>query len=175
MPQWAAPVSGGCFFASHANIRASEPLSSPLWSPLSSVRQTLIPLILCVVTATVADAGHVIHGHVSDAASDEPLAAATVQVVDTYRGTIANDSGDYVLELKQLPATVRITYVGYATQERLIADSSVAVVDIALEPVPYEMPAMIVFPEDLAVRIMREVIRRKQEWMPRIESYKAEA
>jgi hypothetical protein len=175
MPQWAAPVSGGCFFASHANIRASEPLSSPLWSPLSSVRQTLIPLILCVVTATVADAGHVIHGHVSDAASDEPLAAATVQVVDTYRGTIANDSGDYVLELNQLPATVRITYVGYATQERLIADSSVAVVDIALEPVPYEMPAMIVFPEDLAVRIMREVIRRKQEWMPRIESYKAEA
>ena len=27
---------------------------------------------------------------------------------------------------------------------------------------------------DLAVRIMREVIRRKQKWMPRIESYKAE-
>ena len=36
------------------------------------------------------------------------------------------------------------------------------------------MPATMVTP-DLAVRIMREVIRRKQKWMPRIESYKAEA
>ena len=76
--------------------------------------------------------------------------------------------------MKQLPAPVRITYVGYASQEHDIADSSVSAVDIALEPVPYEMPATMVTP-DLAVRIMREVIRRKQKWMPRIESYKAEA
>ena len=66
------------------------------------------------------------------------------------------------------------SYVGYASQEHDIADSSVSAVDIALEPVPYEMPATMVTP-DLAVRIMREVIRRKQKWMPRIESYKAEA
>ena len=77
------------------------------------------------------------------------------------------------IRLEQLPATVRITYAGYASQEHDSADSSVCAVDIALEPVPHEMPATMVTP-DLAVRIMREVIRRKQKWMPHIESYKAE-
>ena len=68
----------------HTNRRNSE--------PSSSLRRKL-PLILCALTVTDADAGHLIRGRVTDAASDALLAAATVQVVGTYRGTIANDNG----------------------------------------------------------------------------------
>ena len=120
-------------------------------------------------------AGHLVSGHVSDAWSGEPLPVATVQIAGTYQGTIANHSGDYLLELTKLPATLRVTYVGYRSRDVVVPDSTVAVVDFALEPVPYKLPATIVTPEDLAVRIMREVMRRKQVWRPTIQSYKANA
>ena len=131
-------------------------------------------LVFFVFVSEHTRAEYLLQGHIRDAETGKVLPAATVQIVDTYRGTIANESGEYALDLKGLPAVIRVMYIGYATQEHTIADSSVNRLDIALKPTPFEMAAMVVTPGDLAVRIMREVIRRKQEWMPRIESYKAD-
>lgn len=47
--------------------------------------------------------------------------------------------------------------------------------DVRLAPVPYVLQETVVTPEDPALRIMRQVIQRKQEWRPLIQSYKAEA
>ena len=41
----------------------------------------------------------VIRGTITDAASNEPLPAATVQVLGVYDGTISNTEGKYILEL----------------------------------------------------------------------------
>ena len=134
-------------------------------------------LAVALVAALAAAAGarpHLVRGHVRAADTGEGLPAATLQIAGTYRGTIANDRGEYLLEVSELPATIRVTYIGYASRELVVPDTTVAQLDFLLEVSPYRMPETVVRPEE-AVRIMAEVIRRKQEWRPRIERYRADA
>ena len=120
-------------------------------------------------------AQHLLRGAVRDATTGEGLSAATVQVKGTYQGTIANEDGAFVLDLPQFPATIRVTYIGYESKEVIVADSTATKIEIRLIPAPFVMPETIVTGEDPAVRIMREVIRRKQEWRSLIRDYQVEA
>ena len=124
-----------------------------------------------------------VRGTVLDAATGQPLPAATIQLAGTYRGTIANDEGEYLLKVQQLPATLKVSYIGYASQEQSvlgIGDASVLTapserVDFALMPVPFQFDPVVVTAEDPAERIMRQVIRRKQAWRPGLAGYQAQA
>ncbi len=42
---------------------------------------------------------------------------ASVQVVGTYTCTIANDDGFFMFEVPSLPVTLRVTYIGYSSQD----------------------------------------------------------
>ena len=115
-----------------------------------------------------------VRGTVTDTATGQPLPAATVQLAGTYRGTIANDEGEYSLKVQQLPATLKVSYIGYVSQERVLtapAERS----DFALMPVPFLFDPIVVTAEISAEGIMRQVIRRKQEWRPSLASYQAQA
>ncbi|MFP6644420.1 MAG: carboxypeptidase-like regulatory domain-containing protein [Candidatus Latescibacterota bacterium] len=110
-----------------------------------------------------------LQGRATDAATSEPLALATVQVIGTFTGTIANDEGFFVLEVPELQVTLRVTYIGYASRERTIADSAATLgIDFRLPVTPYRLPEMIVRPDEARL-IMAEVIRRKAQWRPRIQ------
>ena len=124
-----------------------------------------------------------VRGTVRDAATGQPLPAATVQLAGTYRGTIANDEGEYLLEVQQLPATLKVSYIGYASQEqsvRGVGDASVLTapaerVNFALTPVPFQFDPIVVTAENSAEDIMRQVMRRKQAWRPGLTGYRAQA
>ena len=120
-------------------------------------------------------AQQVIRGQVRDAVSGEGLALVTVQIEGTYRGTIANEDGEFVLEVTEFPLFVRLTCIGYKSAQVAVEGLPLKALDVRLTPVPFVMEETIVTGEDPAVRIMREVIRRKQEWRPLIQSYRAEA
>lgn len=130
--------------------------------------------IICIFAAlsTAAGAEHIIHGTIRDADSGTPLPAATVQIVGTYRATIANAEGHYALRVSQLPARVRVVCIGYHTME-LAVDTTKAQLDFNLQADPYELPETIVQPQ-LGRDLMRKVIAHKAEWMPRVESYSTE-
>ena len=115
-----------------------------------------------------------VRGTVTDEATGQPLPAATVQLADTYRGTIANDEGEYSLKVRQLPATLAVSYIGYVSQERVLTAPAERV-DFALTPVPFLLDPIVVTAETSAEGIMRQVIRRKQEWRPSLASYQAQA
>ena len=115
-----------------------------------------------------------VRGSVTDAATGQPLPAATVQLAGTYRGTIANDEGEYSLKVQQLPATLKVSYIGYVSQERVLT-VPVERIDFALTPVPLLFDPIVVTAETSAEGIMRQVIRRKQEWRPSLASYQAQA
>ena len=122
-----------------------------------------------------SSAGHLVHGSVRDVEHGEGLSAATIQIVGTYRGTIANDAGDFTLEIPlPLPATLLVTRIGYSSREFVVADSSVTEIDFRLEVSPHTLPELFVTPA-LGRDIMRQVIDRKRQWMPRIQDYRAEA
>ena len=115
-----------------------------------------------------------VRGTVIDAATGQPLPAATVQLAGTYRGTIANDEGEYSLKVQQLPATLKVSYIGYVSQDRVLTASAERI-DFALTPVPLLFDPIVVTAETSAEGIMRQVIRRKQEWRPSLTGYQAQA
>lgn len=130
-------------------------------------------MLCCGLMVAPAAATHVVSGRVTDAQTGEGLAAATVQIAGTYRGTIANDVGAYALELPQLPARLRVTHIGYHSEEIVVSDSSLTDLQIALSVSPHRLPEIVVYPE-LGADLMRKVIAHKATWMPRILGYQAQ-
>lgn len=67
-------------------------------------------------------------GHIVDAKTGEPLIAASVQVVGTQLGAIADINGKFVI--KNVPdsaSTLRISYIGYETEEETIYPSEMKI------------------------------------------------
>ncbi len=116
-----------------------------------------------------------LRGTVRDSETNQPLPAANIQIEGTFSGTITNDEGEYLLQIKELPATLVVSYIGYATKRVEVRADSPDRIDIFLQPISYQLEPIVVTDEDPAVRIMREVIRRKQQWRKRLKTYRAEA
>lgn len=128
----------------------------------------------------LSEAGHAqktIKGTVRDAKTGITLPATNILIKDTYRGTITNENGDYSLSIPDslLPATVIVRYIGYHSQSRTVTAASSPKQDFALQPSVTQMKEIVVTDEDPGMRIMREVIRRKQQWRKKLDSYRAEA
>lgn len=58
-----------------------------------------------------------VKGKVADANSNEPLPGVTVLVVGTTNGTVTDLNGDFSIEVPAGGAILKISYVGYLTQE----------------------------------------------------------
>ena len=142
------------------------------------INANLLLTVTILAALWVAPAVHaqpwLVRGTVTDAATGQPLPAATVQLAGTYRGTIANDEGEYSFKVQQLPATLKVSHIGYVSQERVLTASAERV-DFALTPVPFLFDPIVVTAETSAEGIMRQVIRRKQEWRPSLTGYQAQA
>lgn len=138
----------------------------------------IVPALFVLLLFTLpAAAQKTIRGIVTDASNGETLPSANISIENTYRGTISNNNGNYVLSIPDslLPATVVVRYLGFHTQERVIDAHSNERQDFNMEPSTLELGEITVTDEDPAIGIMEEVIRRKQEWRKRLETYRAEA
>lgn len=144
----------------------------------SRIRPLLIAavmLLLLGTTASHAQSPISVCGTVTDAATGDPLPAASVHIDGTYRGTITNDEGQFALDIEALPATLVARFIGYETARREITDAPAEPIRIALQPSTLEMEELVVTGENPAERIMRRVIARKQQWRADLDTYRAEA
>ncbi|MEO1021432.1 MAG: DUF5686 family protein [Bacteroidota bacterium] len=117
-----------------------------------------------------------ITGKVTDRLTGEPLSAAHVIVKGTYKGTIANVDGEYSIKVDRLPVTLSVRYLGYNSKEIEVVEGSAAQgIDFLMEESLLELGEITVTGEDPAISIMKEVIRRKQIWRAKLETYQAEA
>jgi hypothetical protein len=139
--------------------------------------KTLAVLLTFLFLASTGLAQKTIRGTVTDAKTGETLPSTNILIEDTYRGTITNENGEYTLSIPDslLPANVIVRYIGYQTQSREIRANSSERQNFALEQSITELDEIVVTDEDPALRIMREVIRRKQEWRKKLSTYRAEA
>jgi len=133
----------------------------------------LVGPVLLLVPVSETAAQSAIRGTVVDARTGEALAAATIQVEGTYRGTITNVDGLYELGLDGLPVTLVVRYIGYETGRRVLSSSSSGRQNFWLQPVVYESEEVVITGEDPAIRIMREVIERKKIWRATLDTYDA--
>jgi len=140
-------------------------------------RKITIFLFLLVGLSLAGHAQKTIKGTITDAKTGKTLPATNILVKNTYRGTITNENGNYFLSIPDslLPATVIVRYIGYHSQSRTITAGSPTQQDFALQPSVTQMKEIVVTDEDPGMRIMREVIKRKQQWRKKLDSYRADA
>ena len=73
-------------------------------------------------------------GNITDKSTREPLTGATVQVMGTTTGAVADIDGNYQLNLKPGTYTLQISYIGYRTEivENLVIDQTDKVMNFEL-------------------------------------------
>ena len=75
----------------------------------------LLMIAVCAITLGM-DAQQVVRGQVTDP-SGEPLIGATVQPVGGGNGAATDVNGEFSLNLPYNVKTLKVSYVGYTTQE----------------------------------------------------------
>ncbi len=138
-------------------------------------RKLFSSLFLTVILFAEVSGQKIIQGYVKDKETSITLPAANIQIEGTLKGTISNKDGAFILKIDNIPANLIVSYIGYATQKVHITAGSPHQIDIVLTPVAYELEPILVTGEDPAVRIMREVIRRKQQWRSTLKSFQVDA
>ncbi len=73
-------------------------------------------LILFGLLSCMAVMAGNLKGNITDKATREPLTGATVQVVGTALGAVADIDGNYQLNLKPGTYTLQVSYIGYKTE-----------------------------------------------------------
>ncbi|TYP93388.1 CarboxypepD_reg-like domain-containing protein [Fodinibius salinus] len=134
-------------------------------------------LLFLLLAGGVTQAQTTITGTITDAKTGKTLPSANILIKNTYHGTITNTSGNFSLTIPDslLPATLLVRYIGYQSTIRTINTKSASEQNFALQPSVTEMQEIVVTDEDPGVRIMREVISRKQQWHKKLNTYRADA
>jgi len=114
-------------------------------------------------------------GIVADAKTGERLPAAHVVIEGTYKGTIANEDGEFSLIVKSFPATIVVRYIGFESQKKTIQAGHSTALDFLMKESVAQMEQLVVTTEDPAIAIMKEVIARKKIWRAKLNTYTAEA
>ncbi len=131
-------------------------------------------LLLCVGSVPGALAQKWVRGVVTDAETGATLAAATIQVAGTTRGTITNAEGRFELFVPALPGALVVRHIGYETRRVPVDADTPERLDVAMKPVSYALEEVVVSGEDPAVGIMRKVIAEKKVWRAALASTYAE-
>ncbi|WP_169577927.1 DUF5686 and carboxypeptidase-like regulatory domain-containing protein [Salisaeta longa] len=143
---------------------------------IANLRLGLVGWCLCGLMMGVLGRptqAQVLTGRITDARTGAPLTAATVQVQDTYTGTITNAEGRFELRVDSLPVTLVVQHIGYKTLARRVTTPGPHA--LTLQPTRVALPELTVTGPNFAENIMRKVIRQKRSWWPRLETYAVEA
>ena len=109
------------------------------------MKKSIITFILTILTQLSAFSQNVITGHITDAATDEPLIGAYIVVKSgKEKGTVTDYEGNFKLATKsKFPLSLSVEYVGYRSQEIDVYDSQEPV-EIQLKENPSKINEVVV-------------------------------
>ena len=88
-------------------------------------------LSLCAGDVKPVREGNTIAGHVIEKGTENSLPYATILIVETGRGTVSNENGDFIFtDIPEGIYTLRAQLLGYGTQEKKVTVSKEFAVDI---------------------------------------------
>jgi hypothetical protein len=142
---------------------------------LQYMRKTLL-LLTIILFVNKSFAGK-INGTVYDE-KNAPLPYASILIKENGRGTTSNQEGRYSLELAAGNYTIIVQYVGYAKQEKKIhVENGNIQLDFTLQPQQLKLNDVVVTAgaEDPAYAIMRNAIKKREEYRTALDSFTCEA
>lgn len=113
---------------------------------------TFIVFILCTLLFNNLVDGQSLRGKVIDKSTKAPLEFVHIGIKGKNSGSITRESGDFELELSQFidSDTILISHIGYKTLQLAAGDFSTnSDISIALEPINFEVPEIIIFGRDV--------------------------
>jgi len=140
------------------------------------MKNSFLLLLLILFFTTNAIAGK-ITGVISDDKGN-PLPYASISIKEKNTGTTANQQGYYSLELNAGDYTLIVQYVGFAKLEQKIhMDNTDKRVDFTLHPSQLQLKDVVVSSnrEDPAYAIIRNAIKKREEYRNALDSFSCEA
>jgi hypothetical protein len=140
-------------------------------------RMTALGLFLAVVHLPLISQTLLvtIRGTVRDSATGEALSAATIRLLGTARGTIANAEGMFAIDVPIGTSTLVVSSLAYSPDTLAVSSAYAGSYDILLAPSAIILPEVVVSSEDPALAIIRRAIARKHLWIDRLVSYSMDA
>lgn len=145
------------------------------------LRAIICSFLLCFALLNLAHAQNEVRlsGAITDKLTGEAIPRASISIIGTKKGTIANTNGRYVLAVElNKRLRLRITAVGFEPDTVDVTISQDTKKDFSLSATPVKSNEIVIRGDASRVearRIMREVIRRKKEWRDKLFDYKCEA
>lgn len=130
-------------------------------------------IIVAFITTTVFSQ---IKGVVTDV-NGLPLAAVTIRIEDSYKGTTTNDAGEYYLDIQDKGKYVIVyQYLGYKSQKiKYVHEKRVKKIDIKLEEENIELNTVVIDKKNNpANEVIRNAIANKKENSEPTEKYEAD-
>ena len=106
-----------------------------------------------------------------------PLAAVTIRIEDSYKGTTTNDAGEYYLDIQDKGKYVIVyQYLGYKSQKiKYVHEKRVKKIDIKLEEENIELNTVVIDKKNNpANEVIRNAIASKKENSEPTEKYEAD-
>lgn len=102
---------------------------------ITSYSKQLLLLFVSITLASFASAQTIhLKGKVADITSKEPIGYATVAVVGSTTATLTDDNGNYALKVDAKHAKIRVSFIGYESQDLTISAERYQEVNIHLVP-----------------------------------------
>ncbi len=165
-----------------STFKVQRPASSVRRLAFMNNRPFVFAILLSVPLALPAQAPEprtnqqfTVNGTVRDGVTGEPIPFVVANVVGTRQSAMTDRDGGYRLPVPAGRSQLRFRKIGYRMAihevDSLRADLTL---DVALDPVPVELDTIAVVAErdDLATRIIREAIARKNDVLARIHDYR---
>jgi len=143
------------------SIKYQTPTVSTLKAGTAFRLSVVLCLLLLSLPAPRASAQIALRGTVLDARTQAPLPHATVQIRGSTQGTIANASGQFLISLPQVPATIEVRYIGYRSQVVDITSGDLTGITIRLEPSTLTLEELVITDDNPAEVIVRRAIQAR--------------
>ena len=139
----------------------------------------LSPLTPDTASASAGKNDTVIKGVVRDSESGEPIPFATISIVNTDRGTVTNEAGEFKIYLHPSDSLIKVSAIGFNSRKQQIQSRPGTIVDVNIDLAPstIQLQAIEVFADGLtpAERIISRAIERKKEILAAIDNYSFKA
>ncbi len=142
----------------------------------------ILALSLLTTSKASASAGKndtVVKGAVSDSESGEPIPFATISIVNSDRGTVTNESGEFKIYLHPTDSLIKVSAIGFNSRVLRVPPQpdEIVILDITLEPSTVQLQGIEVYADGLtpAERIISRAIERKKEILAAIDNYSFKA
>lgn len=140
----------------------------------------LWPAVALLLTLTSIGRAAILEGTIRNLDTGDPIPKATVRVLNSGLSAAANEEGKYRLKLKPGMYDLKFSHIAYYSEESYLAvpdgDTTISF-DIALRPSTIILKKITAYSRayDPGQRIIVEAIRRKQEILDKLESYRFDA